>query len=361
MKRKYMVTGLGVAILSVGMIGGVLSGVNAIPTLVNKKQVIDNKYNEKEVIFNEVHDVSQLNINLQKSDVVLRKHDSDKILIERTGAKDITNLRCEKGDGILTLSEDYKDAPEKEIKSIDDIVKSVVDDAFSSHISEVTIYLPKEVNVNVSEDSGYLRVDDDVILDSLTYKTNVGSIQLNEYVEFENLNVTSVNGVSISGSEMLGIKNVKLEGRSIYVHSSEYELSTEELLAKIPDVLEIKCSSPYGYEGVTIETNMPVAKNVNIQTTSTVDVNLPLLEYKFNFDIKTNKGINFSHMQNDERYYNTSLEKLFNSNNSEFNYDSELQTEEGFEKEYKGVLNEDLKDEQTEYTFNIKASDVMFR
>ena len=360
MRNKHIVTGLGIALLSVGMIGGVWTGVNAIPSLVNKKQIADDKYNEKQIIFNESFDISQLEVNLQHSNVVLRKHDSDKILIERTGTKDITNLRYEKGEGILKLSEDYKDEATKEIEDINDIVKGFVEDIFSSSISEVTIYLPKEISVNITTNNGYLRVDDDVILDTLIFKTNSGSINLNSDLEFENLNIMSSNGVSVAGSELLGIKNVKLEGQDVYVHSGEQGMFMEDLINKIPDVLEIKSSASVGFNGVNIQTSVPVAKDINIQTMSDVNLNVPLLEHKFNFNIKTNQGIDFYAMQYNERYYNTPLEKLFNSGNSEYDYDSEVQTEEGLKKEYTGILNDDLKDEQIEYKINIKASRVMF-
>lgn len=359
MKNKYIVTGLGVALLSVGMIGGVWTGVNAIPSLVNKKQITDDKYNEKQIIFNESFDISQLEVNLQHSNVVLRKHDSDKILIERTGAKDISNLRYEKGEGVLKLSEDYKDEPIKEIKNINDIVKGFVDDIFSSSFSEVAVYLPKEVNLSVSTDNGYLTVEDDVVLDSLTYKTNSGSIGLNNSLEFENLNIMSANRVSVAGSELLGIKNAKLEGHDVYIHSEGQEMFLEDLENKIPDVLEIKSSALVGYSGVNIQTSVPVAKNINIQTISDVNLNVPLLEHKFNFDIKTNQGIDFYAMQNNERYYNTPIEKFFN-NGGENHYDASTQTEDGHMREYNGLLNDNLKDEPIEYKVNIKASKVMF-
>ena len=67
---------------------------------------------------------------------------------------------------------------------------------------------------------------------------------------------------------------------------------------------------------VNINTNLPIAKNLDITSEENVDLKLPISDYKFNFDIKTSNSISFDE-NSVSKYLGTSLENYINSNDTE--------------------------------------------
>ena len=68
-------------------------------------------------------------------------------------------------------------------------------------------------------------------------------------------------------------------------------------------------------------------------------LNLPILDYKFNFDIKTSNSISFDDYSVN-KYLGTSLEKYFNFNDNEYTLS---------ERSFKGLINEEFINNPTEY------------
>ena len=113
----------------------------------------------------------------------------------------------------------------------------------------------------------------------------------------------------------------------------------------------IKILAQGGYDNsVNINTNLPIAKNLDITSEENVDLKLPISDYKFNFDIKTSNSISFDE-NSVSKYLGTSLENYINSNDTEHILN---------EKSFKGLINEELINNPTEYFVNIRSANVKF-
>jgi hypothetical protein len=79
---------------------------------------------------------------------------------------------------------------------------------------------------------------------------------------------------------------------------------------------------------------MPLAKNLKINSDDIVELELPISDYKFNFDINTSNGIN---VYNDSIY-----DKISNKKN------------------FVGFINENL-DNDEEYIIKIKSDEIILK
>ena len=111
-----------------------------------------------------------------------------------------------------------------------------------------------------------------------------------------------------------------------------YEQDTVSDKSSIPENVNIVANGDYDDIVVDIDSNLPIAKNLEITSNSNVGLNLPILDYKFNFDIKTLNSISF-----DEN----SKDKLDENN-------------------FNGVINENPKDNTSDYFVTIKSKSVKF-
>ena len=104
-----------------------------------------------------------------------------------------------------------------------------------------------------------------------------------------------------------------------------------------------------GYDNsVNINTNLPIAKNLDITSEENVDLKLPISDYKFNFDVKASNDIYFDE-ESKVKYMGTSVDKYLDSN---YRFDKN---------ELKGVINENPKDNSSEYFVNIRSANVSFK
>ena len=128
-----------------------------------------------------------------------------------------------------------------------------------------------------------------------------------------------------------------------------YEGTFVEDESKIPESIKILAQGGYD-NSVNINTNLPIAKNLDITSEENVDLKLPISDYKFNFDIKTSNSISFDE-NSVSKYLGTSLENYINSNDTEHRLN---------EKSFKGLINEELINNPTEYFVNIRSANVKF-
>ena len=345
-RKQIIISILGASLLTIGTVGGIWSGIDAMPQIINNIQVERNKQSEKEVIYNTEEKITKLNIDSTVSHVVIKKHDKPNVIVERSGNKEISTITTEEKNKELTIKEERKTVT-KETKNVDDIVKYFIDEMYSSHISQITVYLPEKVNADIKTDDNYTIVEDDIISDTLNYETSSGYITLNSDMNFENLNVKSDSDISLAVDEMSGVKNVKVIANSVNIHENN-SLVNE---SKIPENIEIKTSNKdYDTCDVTIYSNVPVAKNLVVDSTSRVEVDLPIVDYKFNFDVKASRSIEFD-ASDDEKYYNTPVEKYFRDRGDE---------ERNPIKEFNGLINDETSNSKNEYFVKIRSGYTVF-
>lgn len=347
MNRKQIIISIvGASLLTIGTVGGIWSGIDAMPQIINNIQVERNKQSEKEVIYNTKEKIEKLNIDATVSNIVVKKHDKPNIIVERSGNKEISTTTIESKNNELVIKEERKTVT-KETKNVDDIVKYFIDEMYSSYSSQITVYLPEKVNADIKTDYNSIMFEDDIVSDTLNYETSSGYITLNSDMNFENLNVKSDSDISLAVDEMSGVKNVKVIANSVNIHENN-SLVNE---SKIPENIEIKTSNKdYDTCDVTIYSNVPVAKNLVVDSTSKVEVDLPIVDYKFNFDVKASRSIEFD-ASDDEKYYNTPVEKYFRDRDNE---------ERNLIKEFNGLINDETSNSKNEYFVKIRSGYTEF-
>ncbi|MGL5348888.1 MAG: hypothetical protein ACRDA3_16175, partial [Peptostreptococcaceae bacterium] len=325
------------------------SGIQAMPKVINNVQIAQAKIDEAQILYNSDEKITKLNIDSKVSSVSIRKHDKPNVLVERRGNKENSNITTEGGNKELIIKEEQKSTI-KETKNVDDIVRYFIDELYSPYQSEIIVYLPEKVNADIKTEHNGFVVLDDVFLDTLNYETSSGYISFNVDIKLENLNIKSSSDVSLSRSEISGIKNIKIASRTVNIHDGNFV----EDETKLPENIEIKTTEQY--DTSYIASNTPVAKNLVIDSPATVVIDLPIVDYKFNFDIKSSRGISFEASEmNYEKYNNTAVEKYFKDINSE-----DYEEDRDLVKELKGLINEEVKDNENEYFVKVKSGYTTF-
>lgn len=348
MNKNRIITTIGVILLITGVIGSIWSGINTIPTIINNAQIAQEKFNEEEILYKSEINLAKLDINLKTSNVTIKKYDGKNVIVQRNGNKGLSTITTKESNDKLTINEEFSNNKNL-IKSIDDIVRYFVNEIFTSLYSDITVYIPENIDVNINTNNTRVYIDD-MKLNNVDFNTSYGNISLGQDSQVKNLNIKSTN-ISLNIENIYCADNVEIESNYVEIYGNNF-IKDE---AKIPESIKISTSSDYyDNDSVSINTKFPIAKNLYINSNSNVSLDLPLLDYKFNFDIKTLRGIDFSDY--DEKYRGTVLEKYFN-------YDKDEGMDE--EKEYKqkdfiGLINDELKDNPTEYNISIKSSIVKF-
>lgn len=347
MNKKNIITIVGVALFTIGVVGTTWSGIDAMPKLINKYQIAHNEENEKVVLYNSEEKITKLNIDSTVSNVIIKKHDKSNVIVQRSGNKEISTITAKNNNNELIINEETK-STNKELKNIDDIVKHFIDNMYSTYNSDIIVYLPEKVNANIKTDYRGVIVEDDILLDNFNYETTSGYISLIGDLNLENLSIKSLSNVSLTTDEIRGIKNINVVANTVDIRDENY-IGDD---VNIPENINIKTTSTY-YEdnSINIKSNTPVAKNMVIDSYSIVSLELPIVDYKFNFDINTSRGIKFEASDFD-KYNNTFVEKYFE--------DEDTEDEKYLSKEFVGLINEDLKDNENEYIVNINSSYVVF-
>lgn len=342
MNKKRIVTGVGVVLLTTGIVGSIWSGIEAMPKLMNNAQAVQNNLNQQEILYKGQIDLTKLNINSKLSNVIIKKYDGKDVIVERNGNKNLSTIITKEGAKELTINEELNN--NNLGKSIDDIVRYFVNELYASHNSDITVYIPDNVDINVNTNNGGLYIND-VNANSLNFNTSYGSISLSEYSNIKSLNIKSDSSISLKVREIYCTDNLSIESNHINIYEETF-IKDE---SKIPESVKILARG--GYDNcVVIKTNLPIAKNLDITSKETVGLELPILDYKFNFDIKTSNSISFDE-DSVSKYLGTSLEKYFNSNDNEYTLN---------QSSFKGLINEGLMNNPTEYFVNIRSVNVQF-
>lgn len=345
MNKGKIITSIGAVLLTVGIIGGVYSGVVAMPKVINKAQNADNNLSKAEVLYKEQVNLAKLNISTNVSNVTIKKYDGKNVIVERDGNKHISTISTQiNGDELIINEETNKHNP---FKNIDDMVRYFVDRLYSSTYSNITVYVPNNLNIDVKTINENLKVDD-IKIDTLNFDTSYGNISLSEDSKVNNLNIKSNDYINLKVREVYRTNNLNIECGGVTI----YEDSLVKNKSAVPDNISIVINTTNTYndsESIDIASNLPIAKNLNITSNETVDLNLPVLDYKFNFNIKTLNSISIDE-DTSNKYLGTSLNKYIEDGEYELDSNS-----------FEGVLNKNLKDSPSKYFVNIRSGNVIFR
>lgn len=343
MNKNRIITTIGVVLLTTGVIGSIWSGIYAVPKIMNNIQIEQEKFNEEEILYKGEMNLAKLDINLEISNVSIKKYDGKNIIVQRNGNKELSTITTKESNDKLTINEELKNDINIS-KNIDNIVRYLVDKISTPQHSNITVYVPENIDINVNTDNGNLYIED-MKLNNINFNTLSGNISLGQDSQVKNLNIKA-SDIFLNINDIYCVENVNIE--SGYVVVDGYNAISQD--DKIPENVKIKAYSDY-YDNINIDinSNIPISKNLYIESNSTVNLDLPLLDYKFNFDINTSRGIEFS---DDEKYRNTVLEKYFNYN--------EYEEKEYNKKDFIGLINDELKDNPNEYGININSSKVKF-
>jgi len=350
MKKNKIITSIGVVLVSIGVVGGVWSGIVAMPKMINNWEINQEKETKPEVIYNNQNQIRKLNIDANVSNVYIKKSNTQNVIVERCGNKSLSTVTVKNNNNELVIKEEQNSSI-NEIKpnNINNLVEIFLDNIFSSDYADIVIYLPEKVSANIKADYRGLVVVDDVLSNTLNYETSHGYISLLGDINLENLNIKSLGDISLRTDEINGIKNINITANTVHINGDS---STDDI-SKIPENVIIKTTSTYYNElGINLDTSIPIAKNVVIDSSSMVSLNLPLVDYKFNFDINTSRGIKFE-AADYEKYKNTFVGKYFEQ--------SLTIDENALPKELKGLINEELKDNSDEYSVKVNSAYTTFQ
>lgn len=322
-----------IVLIIVGLIGSIWSGFFSMPYFINKLQDFDEKVNEENTIYEKNIDLDELNIDTKYVNTKIIKSSSNKVIVKAKGIYENMDIQVKDNNKILYVKEVDKNLSMKKIKSIDDFTSKLLENTFSNHTNMIVIYVPNDVNLKVTSESGALIVENDIFLDEFSFDTANGSLSLpSEVKNLQKLNISSQNYVSIQLGEILGIKEVNIYCGDVYIDSDKYNL--EDIEKYLPNKVTIK-SNNLENNTVNIDSNLPISRNLNIDGyKSEVNLNLPLDRYKFKFNINAYENIDLNEFLQ------------INFNNEEYNL-----------KEFQKTINKDLKNE---YKVNIQAANVYF-
>lgn len=323
-----------ILLIIVGIIGTISSGIASVPYFVNTASQIEREVNKETIIFNKELDINKLNINADESQIVIKKHNKKEIIVTQKGINKNNSYEIKDNANELSISQNRRNSNNnyEEIKNMKDVFDFMKGEIYSYNTNQITVYLPKDADINVSTEHGSLLIEDDVLLNELNFKTITGNISLPKKIKTLNdLNITSRNYIQLSVAELLGIKNVKIISNSVNIYSGEQDIFVDNIDSNIPNNVEIiQQNNEYGDVDINVE--IPMAKNliINAEKSST-QLDLPIDKYKINLDLKSLENIDFTELQNDNKLISDDIFKYQNTRELNGNLNSNLNT---LEKEY---------------------------
>ncbi|MBO3445612.1 hypothetical protein [Clostridium sp. CCUG 7971] len=321
-----------IILVIIGGIGTVYSGIKSIPYFTNKAYEIQKEMDKEEIIYNEQIDINKLNINTINAHVLIKKHNENSVKITKRG---MSNYDIQNNNKELAITEkelERKNNYNFKVNNLDDLIDLVKSDIYR-HRQDITIYIPNNVDLNVSAKYGSLNIIDNVALNNIEFKTIYGAISLPKGVKnLKGLDIVSKSNIRLSMGEILGIENINIAADSINVYSSDDDIFIDNIEKYIPNNVNLNIQS---YGDVYITTDIPMANNFNINGhDSQVKLDIPVNKYKFNVDMKASENID--------------IEDSLDNNNSQNNIIREI----------KGTLNKKLESLETEYKININAQNI---
>lgn len=327
------ITIFAIILIIFGIIGTIYFSVSSIPYFVSKVSDIERKMNEENILYNKELDLSKLNIKMDSTNVFIKKNKDNKVKITSKGYENKNRYETKIDKNELYINELQKN--EEEFNSISSFIVNLFKENYLNSSKIVTVYLPKDLNIDVHTEYGNVIIEDDVLLDQLKFSTLNGQIDiLDELNGLNELNLKSNTSINLSVSEMLGAKEVNIEANQVDIYSYDEDIS----IGNIPYNVNIDMNDGY----ISVDSNTPIAKNLNIKAhDSYTKIKLPLQEYKFDFDIKTIEGISLDNLFEQNIIIDKSLINKYNNR-------------------IQGNLNKELRSLDTEYKVNIYSNYLEF-
>ena len=118
--------------------------IEVMPKLINDAQAMQNNLNQQEVLYKGKIDLGQSWIQISKvSNIIIKKYDGKDVIVERSGNKNLSTITTKESGSELTIDEEFNNNNSNLGKSIDDIVRYLVDELYTSHNSDITVYTPE--------------------------------------------------------------------------------------------------------------------------------------------------------------------------------------------------------------------------
>ncbi|RDY24711.1 hypothetical protein CHF27_000490 [Romboutsia maritimum] len=335
-----------VVLIIIGIIGTIFSGIKSMPYFMKVMSNAEKEINRETNIYNKDVDINKLYISTIDSNIVIKKHNKNNIVINEKGKDKYAKFEVNSNENLLEIKQ-LENSRSKvndfyNIKNLNDLLNIVVENIYKNTNHSIVVYIPKDADIEVITESGNLKIEDDIFLDNLTFKTSLGYVSLpKDILKLSKLDIKSNGSVQLAMSELLGIKDVNIEARDINIYSDDKDIFINDIESYIPENIAInqRINNP-NYGNVNINTNIPVANNININGyNSDVTLDLPIQKYKINFDIKSSENI--------------LLQGLVNKN-----IVSDKTTINENIREIKGILNKQLENLEKQYNVNVKSQNI---
>lgn len=342
-------------LLVIGIIGTTWSGILVMPSLINFGLEKEAKFKKENKLYQEKVNIDKLDVSVDNVNITIKKHSSEDVRVTTRGNNELYKYNVALKDKTLVVKGERKyENHIKKIKNFDQFFNISIDSMFSGDYREIVIYVPNNVDINVSSVSSSLSVYDNVASNNITYKTSYGSfdrvITESNINKLDTLNLISNNNLDLSTKSILGVKNVNIESESLDI-SSEYEdIFVNNVEQYIPENINIKekmgRDSHYDND-FSIYCDFPIARNLDIDVpNSKVSLNLPVNKYKFNCDIKSKERIEDINDEADE----------YSDGSDGYEHREENHNAYKNIREIKGLLNENLSNLEQEYTIKINSN-----
>lgn len=333
---------LSIVLIIVGIIGSIGFSISSIPYLMDTVSSIEKEVTEESIIFNKEIDINSINVNTQNTDIILKKHNNNNVIVSQTGSKESFNYKIENIDSQLSIVQSELKIKNgyKSIKNLNHLKDYMVENIYSN---EITVYVPSDVNIKVSTKEGTLRIEDDVLLNNVEFNTISGGLSIPKQVkELDTLNIKSQGMIRLAVLELLGIKDININSNHLEIYSNDDDIFIDNIESYIPENIKIVNNDNH-YGNIYIDTDIPIANNLDINAYGyEVSIDFPIERYNINTSLKASDIIGLDNLiQND----------IIDLN--EYNNQEEIRE---FSKVFKGNLAQSSK----EYKVNVKARYIQF-
>ena len=322
-----------IILIIIGLVGTIWSGINTIPYFMNEISRVEQESMKEETIYNkDILNIKKVIIQTKGCNVKIKRNNENKIKVSKTGNQDYAKYDFDNNNNTLTIKESYINK-NNNFNNLDfkTLFDNLIESAFSVKNEEIIVYLPNNIDLEVITNDGNLEVESGFESKNIVFKTLLGWISLPEEVKnIENLQILSSSNISLGVMELLGIKNLNIGCNDLNIYSNDNYILIDNIENYIPlnlDIVQYNSDDA----SVNIESNIPIAKNLNIKGNNSVYLQIPIEKYKINFDISVSENI----------YLNNNI---FIENNISDNL-----------KQIKGVLNKGLENLNEQYNVTIKS------
>lgn len=322
-----------IILIIIGIIGTIFSGIASVPYFVDTANKVKEEVNKEHIIYNKNIDLNKIDISTINDRITIKKHTGNDVKVSVKGIYE--DGKYEVNEDIKTLKVNEKETEDTyyKFKNLNELMSKFIENSFKEY-SEVIVYVPNNIDISAYTKYGLLRIEDNIFLNEVKFKTVDGNISLPQEIKSLNkLDIISNGHIQLSMGEIIGIKDISIVSNSTTIYSNTNDKFIDNIENYIPNNLNI--TSDY----IDVTTDIPVANNLDITSYESVtNLDIPISKYKFNFNIKAN-NIDLYNLR--ERY----------------NLDKDIYNDKNIN-EINDLLNKNSESLETEYNINIKSNNV---